>query len=259
MATKVSIEEYVTDVIGSTVTLTDNAIMAGMEDVIRKIETLQPQLLELFRAESAAIANIPLTLHDPSLGVVVFRDEDIAIRRPNKAHITNKLSLLYDKGETAYYYIIGDKLYIEPFKPTRYTYKVVGVAYGVSNGSLTWPRRLAYPLALYCTHVEIGKEYMAAVSAIRDDIATLPLSAIDQSDMARVAGRLAGDDTELAGAELAKIKTKLEAVAIQGNIEGVRVQRIQMRVETATALLHKYMSAKATYSEFFGIMQGEQK
>ena len=221
-----------------------------MEDVIRRVETMMPSIMNEFNTETE-VASVPVTLHAPSLGITVYKDNEVAVPRNSRQHIKNSLSLLNDGGETAYYYVIGDKLYIEPFKPTRYKYSVIGIAYGVQYGNVTFPRRLKYPLALYCAQAETYNRYRSSIEAVTSDISSLPSISISSADLTLLQARIASDDAEMASAELAKIRLQIDAASAQAGVDTIKVQRIQARIEYANGMLNKHMVTKATYEAFF--------
>ena len=255
MTYSVDINSYVTDVIGEDpIVVSDETIIAGMEDVIRRVETLMPELINEFNVETE-VASIPVTLHAPSLGITVYKDNSVVVPRPSRQHISNELSLLNDRGETAYYYLIGNKLYIEPYKPSMFTYSVIGVAYGVQYGTVTFPRRLKYPLALYCAQIETYNRYRSAVGAVTSDISTLPSILVADSDLNLLQARITADDAEMAQAQLAKIRLGIEATSAQAGIDSLRIQRIQARIEYANSMLNKHMVTRAAYDAFFSAGQ----
>jgi uncharacterized protein YqiB (DUF1249 family) len=251
MTYSVDINSYVTDVIGEDpIVVSDEIIIAGMEDVIRRVETMMPELISEFNTETT-VASVPVTLHAPSLGITVYKDNNVVVQRNSRQHLSNELSLLNDRGETAYYYIIGNKLYIEPYKPSMFTYSVIGVAYGVQYGTVTFPRRLKYPLALYCAQSETYNRYRSAIQAVTSDISTLPSISILPADLALVQARITADDAEMAAAQIAKLRLQIDAVSAQAGIDSIRIQRIQSRIEYANSMLNKHMVTRATYDAFF--------
>lgn len=257
ITTTVNINDYVTDIIGEgAVVISDETMMAGMEDVVRKIETLAPEMMREFEVETA-LSSVPVTLHAAGVGVRVYKNNEIVIPRPDKQHISNPMSLMHDRGETAYYYIVGDKLYVTPFKPTMFNYTLIGVAYGVLHGTVTFPRRLRYPLALYCAQIEAYKRYRSAVGVVTDDINTLPSIQVPQQDLALLQARITADDAEMAQAQLAKIRLGIEATSAQAGIDSLRIQRIQARIEYANSMLTKYLVTKAAYDSYFGLVQAQ--
>lgn len=256
MATKVSITSYIEGLLGETsITVPDQTIMAGMEDILRKLETYLQQALADFWVETAVVSN-PVTLQNPLGAIELYCGNDRAIRRSSKQHAANKMSLMYDRGDTAYYYIVGSKLYIEPYVPARNTYTVRGIAYAVSNGSITWPDKYIYPLALFAACDYLYSRYSRELESIASDVTTFPSLTLAFTNAET---RLSNDDVELASAELAKLRTQIDAYAAGTQIEGARVQRIQMRVELAQQLLSRYMAMKARYQEYFGFTQEGEK
>jgi len=251
MTTSVDIDGYVAGVLGETgINVSDDVMIAGMEDVIRRVETMMPELISEFNLETT-ISSIPVTLHAPSLGITVYKDNSLVVQRNSRQHISNELSLLNDRGETAYYYVIGNKLHIEPFKPSMFTYSVIGVAYSASNGSVTFPRRLKYPLALYCAQHETYKRYRDAIEDVTSDISTLSSIGIGREELALVQARIASDDAEMAATQLAKIRLQVDAASAQSGVDSLRIQRIQSRIEYANSMLNKHMVTRAAYDAYF--------
>lgn len=174
MATKTDITEYVAQLVGTDATelLSDEVVLSGMEDIIRKIEMLKPSELKQFEVY-LNINNSPIKLHFVSPTLEVFCNEERAVRRGDKEHISNPYSLLFDSGSTTYWWVVGSNLYVYPIHPQK-TYSVHSVEYGVDNGLLIWPDRYVYPLSLFCTMRTALLEARNSVNNINtDDLQTI--------------------------------------------------------------------------------------
>lgn len=253
MATKVSITQFVDSLLGESGTqVPDAVIMAGMEDVIAKLEKINPDALRDMNVETTITTN-PVTLHYASPSMSVFRNGEKAIRVEDAERITNSLSLANDLGNTAYYYVIGNNLYIHPFLPLRNTYTMHGIAYAVSNGNVTWADRYTYPLAMYCAHTMLFRRLNEEISAIAEEMSGLTGLSLD---FASVTTRLTKDDVELAMAELEKLRTQIQQYSAVNETAQISVGRLGVRTEGLKTMLARYQIAKANYLEYFGIAGG---
>ena len=259
MATKVVITSYIDSLLQESGTqVPDSTIIAGMEDVVRKIELSKPELLRSMEVETA-IASSPVTLHYIPPTLDVYCDGLKAVERRNLEHISSRYSLLNDYGDTCYYYVVGKLLYIYPWDATKsYTYR--GVAYSVSNGTLTWCDRFVYPLALYCAYLTLYGRMsveMAAIVASSQSGLSLDLSGLLSLDYTKPTSRLTADDVELANAELDKIRTRIAEYQAMTGADSVAASKLQNRVGTVAAIIANMNSIYTRYIEWFG-MGGEK-
>ena len=265
MATKVVITSYIDSLLQESGTqVPDSTIIAGMEDVVRKLELSNPTLLKDLNTETT-IASTPVTLHYIPPTIDVYCNGDRAIECENTQHISNRYSLLNDYGNTTYFYKVGNLLHISPFDETKnYTYR--GIVYSVSGGRLTWNDRFVYPLAMYCAISVLLGQFSAALSKLITDSSgmTTPtgnITGLDETDLTRlynrVIGRLNLDDVELSSAELDLVKTQIQAYSAQIQKDSVLSYKMQSRVQAVQQLLAKISAIRTQYMEWFGI--GEQK
>lgn len=247
MATKVVINDYIDSLIGVSGTdVPDATIIAGMEDFVHRLEQVNPDgLLEL--ESETDISVIPTELHFVSPTLAVYEGHNKLAVRENLEHIANRYSMLNDMGETANYYLIGNKLYIYPFDITK-RYSMRNVSYSVLAGVLTWCDKYVYPLALYCAWAEIIKTVqldITNITALADTSLTLDMTAFD--------ARMLADDVELANSELGALQATIQAA-------GVDAEVISSRVEGTKNLLIQAGTMRTAYLEYFGtVNQGAEK
>jgi hypothetical protein len=253
MATKVTIDRYMEQLLGrADISTSDEMIIAGMEDVVNKLELFRPDELVEMATESTAIATVPVTIHNVSPALVVTCDDIPAVRVAGLDHISNRYSLKYDNGKTTYYYLIGNKLYIYPFDTNSNIYKMQGLSYGVSNGVLTWQDKLVYPLALYCSAELLFGEFsteLQAIIAMLSQTLEMDLTA----EYAKVQTRLNADDTELANSQLAKVKTYIDEYMAKVGNQSIAGQNAQTRVANANMLASLHATMWGRYLAYFGM------
>ena len=253
MATKVVITSYVDSLLGESGTqVSDSTIIAGMEDFVNKLQQSNPDALKDLEV-STTIATVPVTIHFIPKELDVYCGIERLTHQRDTQFIANRYSLLNDFGNTSYYYVIGNKLYIHPFDATKtYTYR--GIAYSVSNGVVTWCDKYVYPLALYCAYVTLFAQLSNEVSAIATASGlTLGLTV----DYNKTLERLTADDVELTGAELEYAKTQIQAYSTRVGADGVVSDKLKSRVENAKMMFTRMTSIWQTYMQYFGI--GEAK
>jgi len=229
-----------------------------MEDVVRKLELSNPNLMRSMEVETV-IASSPVTLHYIPPTLEVYCDGLKAVERKNTEHISSRYSLLNDYGDTCYYYIVGNLLHIYPLDETKsYTYR--GIAYAVSNGTLTWCDRFVYPLAMYCAYLTLYGRLNTELAAITESTQCglgLDLSHLLSLDYNKPTARLTADDVELAAAELDKIRTRITEYQAMTGSDSVAASKLQSRVGTVAAIIANMNTIYTKYLEWFG-MGGEK-
>ena len=258
--TKVVINSYVSSIIGeSGISVPDSTIIAGMEDFVRKLELLRPDSLKEME-DSIAIAASPVTLQYPYPGISVYCGNDKLVEKTDVEHVGNPYSYLDDYGNTGYFYLIGNLLYVYPFSTLKtYTYR--GIVYSVQNGTLVWPDRFVYPLALVCAYTELFGRFSSEVKQISLDGSAFGVNlnyqdgTVSPLNYGDVDVRLNDDDVELAGAELEKIKTQISAFGAVSNAQQIIAYKLNARVENAKLLLGRAQAIYQQYLSYFGIAQ----
>lgn len=245
MATVVVINDYIDSLLGvSGTSVPDATIMAGMEDFVHRLEQYNPIALLDLETE-IEISEIPTELHYISPLLAVYENDNKLAKRENKEHIANRYSLLNDMGETANYYLIGNKLYIYPFNTSR-SYTMRNITYSVTSGVLTWCDKYNYPLAMYCAWAQLVKSLYAdivEIAGLVDAAITLDTSSFD--------ARMLDDDVELATTELGLIQAHIQA-------SGADNDAIKSRVESTKNLLMEVASMRQQYLEYFGTIAPEE-
>lgn len=252
MATKITITSYVNSLLGRPVSLSlpDQMIMAGMEDIVNKFTMVNPAMLSKMSA-STNIASASTTIHNPDGELKVFRGRRPCIRISGLEELPSDYSLKRPDRLTTYFYVTGNTLNITPFY-TGTPYRYEGLAYNVSNGSLTWPDMLTYPLALYCAIDVLFKDFSTEI----DNIITAASTTLSMSlSYTNALTRLSRDDVELAKAELEKLSTEINEYAVKSNQQAVVAQNIKSRVDHAMSLLLRMNTLKQRYNEYFGMVE----
>jgi len=254
MATKVVITSYVDSLLGESGTqISDSTIIAGMEDFVHKLQQSNPDALKDLEV-STTIATVPVTIHFIPEQLDVYCGIERLTRQKDTQFIANRYSLLNDLGNTGYYYVVGNKLYIHPFDATKtYTYR--GIAYSVSNGVVTWCDKYVYPLALYCAYVTLYAQLNVEVSSIVTASGTS--TGLGTVDYNNVLPRLDADDVELTGAELDYAKTQIQQLGVWVGADGVVSDKMKSRVENAKMMHARMVTLWTQYMQYFGI--GEAK
>lgn len=260
MATKVVIENYIDSLLGTSGTeVPDATIMAGMEDVVRKLEMADKTLLMDLNTITEITAT-PVTMHYIPPTIDVYCGDERCIRRENIQHINSRYSLLNDRHATTYFYTVGNKLYLHPFV-TGENYSYRGIVYAVSGGRLTWNDRFNYPLALYCVtsllftqfSEELGKMITASSGLLTGG--SNNITGIDETTLddlyKRVINRLDVDDVELSAAELELIKTQISAYTAQLGRDNVLSYKLQSRVQGIQQMLARIQTIRQQYIEYF--------
>lgn len=265
MPTKVILENYIDDILGESGTsVPDSTIISGMEDVVRKLEMTDISLLQDME-NITVIETSPVSVHYLQPTLDVYCNKERVIKRDNEQHISNKYSLLNDYGQTTYYYVVGNKLFIYPFVDTNtYTYR--GIAYSVSGGRLTWCDRFNYPLALYCAILILFTRFSKEIEALilaSSGLLVSPagLPGMDETTLNslynRVIDRLNRHDTELSAAELELIKTQISAYSAQLGKDNVLSYKLQSRVQGAQQMLSRVATIRQLYTEYFQALKQE--
>lgn len=262
MATKVVINNYIDSLLGESGTeVSDSTIIAGMEDVIRKLEQYNYESLKDLETITE-ITSSPVSMHYIPPTLDVYCNDERCVKRENKQHVSNRYSLLNDYGNTTYYYVTGNNLYLYPFDESK-TYNYRGIVWAVSGGRLTWADRYNYPLAMYCAMSELFKRLSAELEALLSDSSTFSTSSsptnvgtgVNLSNLySRVLARLNAHDVELSSAELNVIQTEIQAYSAQMGRDSIWTQRLQGRVGAAQMLAQRYQAIKQSYLEYFANM-----
>ena len=249
-----SLTTYIDNLLGRTsTTLGRDSILAGMEDIVNKLEMFKPDKLLELHTELPIIAS-PTTLHAISPTTKITCNGEDMVRTDGRTHIGNPYSLKNDSAKTPHFYTVGTKIYIVPFDATTNSYELQGLVYGVDGSTLVWPNKYVYPLALFCTTEILYKELSAELAAIILLLGSLEVTGSTlTSEFKAVQDRLTADDVELASAQLGKLRAYLEQLQIETGIQSVSSQNASFRINNAGMLLATYQTFKARYLEYFGI------
>lgn len=261
MATeKVNINLFIDGLLGTSGTsVSDALIIAGMEDVVRKIENSNPRLLKELETD-VAVSSSPLTLHYVPPTFEVYCDDRKAFNAPSKDFISNRYSLLNDFGETTYFYVIGNKVYIYPYDSGK-SYRYRGVVYSVNSGVLTWSDRLVYPLGLYCAYTTLFETLIDELTTVSSEAAET--FAVNPSTLLGLSytnteTRLSDDDVELASAEMGKLQTKIAEYSAAVGADASLAQKLASRVKALESRMITVQTIRAQYLEWFGITPGDK-
>lgn len=251
--TKLALNDYVDSLIGvSAIPISNNQMLAGMEDIVNKLQILMPERLGDLVVESE-ITSTPQTVPTASTYIKITADDQVAVRVDGVEHVGNPYSLKYDGGSTTYYYIVGDKVHIYPFETTPPPkYKMQSLSYGVNGGTVVWPSAMLYPLALFCAADRQLVSFNKELAAVTSEISNLPTLPTLTGEYLNVDTRLSSDDAEMAAARINKIRTYIEANA---SLLGSKATTFQVLVQNASMLFSSYMTLRGRYAEWFGLTQ----
>lgn len=249
-----SLTTYIDSLLGRVnTTLSRDSILAGMEDVVNKLEMFKPDKLLELHTELPITTN-PTTLHTVSPTTRITCNGENVVRTDGRMHVANPYSLKNDNAKTTHFYTVGTKIYIVPFDANINAYELQGLVYGVNGSTLVWPSKYIYPLALFCTTEILYKELTTELAAIIQLLGSLELtSSTLTNEFAAVQTRLSADDVELAGAQLGKLRAYLEQLQVETGMQSVSSQNASSRINNAGMLLASYQAFKARYFEYFGV------
>lgn len=254
MANKVVIVDYVNGLLNeSGASVPDSTIIAGMEDIVRKLEQTNPAALKPLETERVVDA-FPYTLRYVAPTLEVFANGKKAIRRDNAEHISNPYSMLNDGNETTYFYVVGNKLHVVPKTDAKYVVRTI--EFSVQNNNIVWYDRYNYPLALYCAYAtlfgHVSKEIGAIITESGSSLG-LNVDTMLNLQYTRPLSRLASDDVELAHAELDRIKTRIAEYQAMTGADSVAGSKMQNRVAIQEQRLATANMLRGQYLEWFGI------